>query len=54
MAVTWLYLLLTLSPVDFREFGDVGLGTYTLGIKGCHKNQSRSLAKKETASDLPV
>ena len=30
MAVTWLSLLLTLSRVDFREFGGVGLGMYTL------------------------
>ena len=48
MAVTWLHLLLTLSRVDFREFGHVGLDMYTLGIKGCPKNRSGSLAKEET------
>ena len=39
MAKTWLYLLLTLSRAGFIEFGDVGLGTYILGIIGCHKNR---------------
>ena len=29
-----------------REFGEVGLGTYTWGIKGFHKNWSGSLAKR--------
>ena len=48
MAKTRLYLLLTLSRAGFKEFGDVDLGTYTLGIIACHKNRSGSLAKKET------
>ena len=48
MAKTRLYLLLTLSRAGFKEFGDVDLGTYTLGIIACHKNRSGSLAKEET------
>ena len=35
MTVTCLCLLLTLSRVDFRESGDVGLDMYILGIRGC-------------------
>ena len=48
MAKTWLYLLLRLSRASFKEFGYVGLGPYTLGTIGCHKNRSGSLAKEET------
>ena len=34
-----------------EKSGDVGLGMYTSGIKGCcHKDQSGSLAKEETLS----
>ena len=34
-----------------EKSGDVGLGMYTLGIKGCwHKDRSGSLAKEETLS----
>ena len=34
-----------------EKCGDVGLGMYTSGIKGCcHKDQSGSLAKEETLS----
>ena len=47
MAKTWVYLLLTLSRVGLKEFADVGLGTYTLGIKGCHKNWLVTLAKED-------
>ena len=31
---------------SFREFGEVALGTYTLGIYGFHKNWCGSLAKR--------
>ena len=31
-----------------EEIGNVGLGMYTLGIKGRHKKQSGYLAKEET------
>ena len=31
---------------SFREFGEVGLGMYTQGISGFHKNWSGSLAKR--------
>ena len=48
MAITWLYLLITLSRVGFKEFGDGGLGTYTLDINGCYKNRSGALGQEET------
>ena len=48
VCITCLRLLITLSRVDFKEFGDVGLDMYTFGIRGCYKNQSGSLAKEET------
>ena len=48
MAKTWLYLLLRLSRASFKEFGYVGLGPYTLGTIGCHKNRSEPLGQDET------
>ena len=43
-------LIVSLSNIfqsRLEKFGDVGLGTYTLGIKGCHKIRSGSLAKRK-------
>ena len=39
MAKTWLYLLLTLSRVGFKEFGDVGLAHFG------HKRLSQKLVR---------
>ena len=44
---------LIISPCNIfqsrlEKIGNVGLGTYTLGIKGRHKKLSGSLAKEET------
>ena len=47
-------IVFSLVYVSLKEFGGVGLGTYTWGIKDFHKCWSGSLARGDSALRPPV